>query len=63
MHELVNRPGITKTKTIKGLTMSREEIDQILLEAEINDEDYSFTSAPEVIYLDESLTTITNLGE
>ncbi len=43
--------------------MSREEIDQILLEAEINDEDYSFTSAPEVVYLDESLTTRTNLGE
>jgi len=43
--------------------MSREEIDQILLEAEMNDYDYSFTSAPEVIYLDESLATITNLGE
>lgn len=43
--------------------MSREEIDQILLEAEINDEDYSFASAPEVMYLDESLTTKTNIGE
>ena len=42
--------------------MSREEIDQILLEAEVNDEDYSFTSAPEVMYLDESSTKI-NLGE
>lgn len=43
--------------------MSKEEIEQILLETEINDEDYSFTSAPEVICLDESLTTGTNLGE
>ena len=43
--------------------MSREEIDQILLEAELNDEDYSFSSAPEVIYLEESLATRTNLGE
>ena len=43
--------------------MSREEIDQILLEAEINDEDYSFSSAPDVIYLDESQATRTNLGE
>ena len=43
--------------------MSREEIDQILLEAELNDEDYSFLSAPEVVYLDESLATRTNLGE
>ncbi len=43
--------------------MSREEIDQILLEEELNDEDYSFSSAPEVIYLDESLSTKTNLGE
>ena len=43
--------------------MSREEIDQILLEAEMNDYDYSFSSAPEVIYLDESLETRTNLGE
>ena len=43
--------------------MSREEIDQILLEAEMNDEDYSFSSAPEVIYLDESPETRTNLGE
>ena len=43
--------------------MSREEIDQILLEAEMNDEDYSFSSAPEVIYLDESPATRTNLGE
>lgn len=42
--------------------MSREEIDQILLEAEINDEDYSFTLVPEVIYLDESYIRI-NLGE
>lgn len=43
--------------------MSREEIDQILLEAEINDEDYSFSSGQEVVYIDESLTTRTNLGE
>ena len=43
--------------------MSIEEIDQILLEAEMNDEDYSFSLAPEVIYLDKSLTTRTNLGE
>lgn len=43
--------------------MSREEIDQILLEAELNDEDYSFSSAPEVVYIDELLTTKTNLGE
>ena len=43
--------------------MSREEIDQILLEAEMNDYDYSFSSAQEVIYMDESLTTKTNLGE
>ena len=43
--------------------MSREEIDQIILESELNDEDYSFSSAPDVIYLDESLTTRTNLGE
>ena len=43
--------------------MSREEIDQILLEAEMNDEDYSFSSAQEVICLDESLATKTNLGE
>ena len=43
--------------------MSREEIDQILLEAEMNDYDYSFSSSPEVIYLDESLETRTNLGE
>ncbi len=43
--------------------MSREEIDQILLEAEMNDYDYSFLSAPEVIYLDESLATKTNLVE
>ena len=43
--------------------MSREEMDQILLEAELNDEDYSFSSAPEVIYLDEPLATRTNLGE
>ena len=42
--------------------MSREEIDQILLESEINDEDYSFSSAPEVVYLDESSVRI-NLGE
>ena len=42
--------------------MSREEIDQILLESEINDEDYSFSSAPEVVYLDESSIRI-NLGE
>ena len=42
--------------------MSREEIDKILLEAEMNDYDYSFSSAPEVIYLDES-STRTNLGE
>lgn len=43
--------------------MSKEEIDQILLEAELNDEDYSFSSAPEVVYLDESLATRTNIGE
>ena len=43
--------------------MSREEIDQILLEAELNDEDYSFSLAPELVYLDESLATRTNLGE
>ena len=43
--------------------MSREEIEQILLEAEINDEDYLFSSEPEVIYLDESLVTRTNLNE
>ena len=43
--------------------MSREEIDQILLEAEMNDYDYSFSSEPEVIYIDESHTTKTNLGE
>lgn len=43
--------------------MSREEIDQILLEAELNDEDYSFSSEPEVIYIDKSLETRTNLGE
>ena len=43
--------------------MSREEIDQILLEAEINNRSHSFSSAPEVIYLDESLETKTNLGE
>lgn len=43
--------------------MSREEIDQILIEAEMNDYDYSLSSAPEVIYLDESLETRTNLGE
>lgn len=43
--------------------MSREEIDQILLEAEMNDYDYSFSSEPEVIYLDESLVARTNLGE
>ena len=43
--------------------MSREEIDQILLEAELNDEDYSFSSAPELVYLDESLAIKTNLGE
>ena len=43
--------------------MSREEIDQILLEAELNDEDYSFSSAPELVYLDESLATRTNIGE
>ncbi len=43
--------------------MSREEIDQILLEAEMNDYDYSFSSAPEVVYLDESLATRINLGE
>ena len=43
--------------------MSKEEIDQILLEAEMNDYDYSFSSAPEFIYLDESLATRTNLGE
>lgn len=43
--------------------MSREEINQILLEAEMNDYDYSFSSEPEVIYLDESLVTRTNLGE
>ena len=43
--------------------MSREEIEQILLEAEMNDYDYSFSSEQEVIYLDESLATKTNLGE
>lgn len=43
--------------------MSREEIDQILLEAEMNDYDYSFSSEPEAIYIDESLVTRTNLGE
>lgn len=43
--------------------MSREEIEQILLEAEINDEDYSFSSAPDIIYLDESIATRTNLCE
>ena len=42
--------------------MSREEIDQILLEAEMNDYDYSFSSAPEVVYLDESSIKI-NIGE
>lgn len=42
--------------------MSREEIEQIILEAEINDYDYSFSSAPEVVYLDES-SIRTNLGE
>ena len=43
--------------------MSREGIDQILLEAEMNDYDYSFSSAPDVVYLDESLATKSNLGE
>lgn len=43
--------------------MTREEIDQILLEAEMNNRSHSFSSAPEVMYLDESIATRTNLGE
>jgi hypothetical protein len=44
--------------------MSKEEIEQIILESELNDYDYSFSSAPdEKEYLNESLEAKINLGE
>jgi hypothetical protein len=39
---------IIKHFILKELQMSTKEINQILLEAELSDEDYSFDSEPEV---------------